>query len=78
MDIQSRKIEFVKEFLKLQNEELLTSLENLLRSKSSKKNEIKPLTVSELNKRIDKSIQDSENDRVTLSDDLMIEVGKWV
>jgi hypothetical protein len=37
MDLQTRKIEFVQKFLKIQNEELITQLENLLKKKSSTK-----------------------------------------
>ena len=37
MDIQTRKIEFIKEFLKLQNEELIIRLEEFLRTNKSKK-----------------------------------------
>lgn len=77
MDIQTRKIEFMQEFLKLQNEELLTRLEKLLRSKSSKENDFKPMTISEFNKRIDKSMQDSENNKLTSSSDLIAEIEKW-
>ena len=33
MDIESRKINFVQEFLRLQNEEKITGLEHLLRTK---------------------------------------------
>jgi len=44
MDIQTRKIAFVQEFLKLQNEDLISRFEKLLRTeKSSKKdNDFQP------------------------------------
>ena len=74
MDIQTRKIEFVQEFLKLQNEELITRLEKLLRSKN---NDLRPISIAELNERIDKSMDDSENDRLTTSGDLIDEIEKW-
>lgn len=78
MDIQTRKIEFIQEFLKLQNEELISRLEKLLHSDKSVKNMgLKPMTIAELNQRINKSMEDSENERLTTSDDLIIEIEKW-
>jgi len=78
MDIQTRKIEFIQEFLKLQNEELIARLENILRSnKSIKSSDFKPMTITELNKRIDQSISDSENNRLTTSSELIAEIEKW-
>lgn len=51
MDIQTRKIVFVQEFLKLQNEELLTRLEKLLHTgKLTENSNFEPMTVAELKK----------------------------
>lgn len=78
MDLQTRKIEFVQEFLKLQNDELITRLERLLRSgKATKNNDLKPMTITELNKRIDKSMEGSEGNRLTTSSDLLAEIENW-
>jgi hypothetical protein len=78
MDIQTRKIEFVKEFLKLQNEELLVRLEKLLGSeKTQKVNDFQPMTIDEFNERIDQSMEDSKNERLIKSTDLIAEIKKW-
>lgn len=77
MDIQTRKIEFIQEFLKLQNEELISRLEDLLRASKLKNDDFKQMTIDELNSRIDQSINDSKNDRLTNSDDLIAEIEKW-
>lgn len=77
MDIQTRKIEFIQEFLKLQNEELISRLENLLRADKSKNDDFKQMTIDEFNSRIDQSMNDSKNDRLTNSDDLIAEIEKW-
>jgi len=78
MDIQTRKVEFVREFLKIQNEELLTLMEKLLHStKKDAKNELHPMSVKELNKRIDKSMEDSKNGKLTKSSDLITEIQEW-
>lgn len=77
MDIQTRKIEFIQEFLKLQNEELISRLENLLRASKSKNDDFKQMTIDELNSRVDQSMNDSKNDRLTNSDGLIAEIEKW-
>ncbi len=77
VNIEARKIAFVQEFLKLQNEELITLLEKLLHTKKSNDNDFRQMTVEELNTRIDKSMDDSENDRVTTSKNLKSEIEKW-
>lgn len=77
MDIQTRKIEFIQEFLKLQNEELISRLEDLLCASKSKNDDFKQMTTDELNSRVDQSMNDSKNDRLTNSDDLIAEIEKW-
>ena len=78
MDIQTRKVEFVREFLKMQNEELLTLMEKLLHStKKDTENKLHPMSVEELNKRIDRSMEDSKNGKLTKSSDLIEEIKEW-
>ncbi len=60
MDIQTRKIKFVQAFLQLESEELISRLEELL--KVGKK-EFKPMSIEELNSRIDRSEDDFKNNR---------------
>lgn len=65
MDIQSRKIEFIQAFLKLQSEEVISQLENILRKKSTieleQNSDFKPISLKEFNDRIDKSENDFKN-----------------
>lgn len=78
MDFQTRKIEFVREFLKMQNEELLTLMEKLLHStKKDTENEFRPMSIEELHKRIDKSMEDSKNGKLIKSSDLITEIQEW-
>ena len=78
MDLQSRKIEFVQAFLKLQSEEVVTQLEKLLKKETKKiQPELKPMTVEELNRRIDQSEDDARNGRLTESNDLLTEIETW-
>jgi len=69
MDLQTRKIEFVQEFLKLQSEELIAQFENLLKKETQKK--IKPMSVLELNSRIDQSEDDFKNGKFKTSAELL-------
>ncbi|KDN55288.1 hypothetical protein [Flavobacterium seoulense] len=69
MDLQTRKIEFVQEFLKLQSEELIAQFENLLKKETNKK--LKPMSVIELNSRIDQSENDFKNGKFKSSSELL-------
>jgi len=79
MDLQSRKIEFMQEFLKIQSEEMISKLEIILRKeyKILDKKEFKPMTIDEFNMRIDKSMEDSENGRLIDASDLKAKIEKW-
>lgn len=77
MDLQSRKIAFVQEFLSIESEEIISRLENLLRSKKAITKDFQPMTIAELNRRIDQSEQDSINGRLTESKDLLKKIKKW-
>ncbi len=79
MDLKSRKIQFVQEFLKIQSEEVVLSLEKLLRKKmkSEHNDEFEPMTMDEFNDRIDKSMEDSKNGRLIKASDLKAKIDKW-
>ncbi len=78
MDLQTRKISFVQEFLKLQNKEIISLFEKLLRKERKKisSKELEPMTLEEFNKRIDLSLEDSEKGRLTESNELLSEIEK--
>lgn len=72
MDIQSRKIEFIQEFLKIQSEEVISRFEKLLqKEKEVRPKEFSPMSVAELNRRIDKSEDDFKNKRYRTSSELL-------
>jgi len=71
MDLQTRKIEFIQKFLKLQSEEVISQFENLLKKKSIKEEAVnKPMSIKELNSRIDKSEADFKNGKFKTSSQL--------
>jgi len=69
MDLQTRKIEFVQEFLKLQNEELVSQFENLLKKETEK--ELEQMSIIDLNARIDKSERDFKDGKFKSSSELL-------
>ena len=73
MNLEARKIEFVQEFLKLQNEEAISRLEKVLRKekKASDLRILEPMTQEELNKRIDQSESDFLSNRFKSSPELL-------
>lgn len=79
MDLQTRKISFVQEFLSIQSEEVISRLEKYLKKEKTAMEEkaFKPMTIEELNRRIDQSEQDSINGRLTEMNDFLAEIEKW-
>lgn len=79
MDIQSRKIEFVQEFLKIQSEEMISHLESIIRKDNKDLNQdtFKPMSIEDFNLRIDKSMEDSNNERLIEANDLKAKIEKW-
>jgi len=78
MDLQSRKILFVQEFLNLQNEEIIQSLEDFLKIKKieSLNEKLNPMTVDQFHKEIDLSMEDSIQGRITKATDLKAKYSK--
>ena len=73
MDIQSRKIEFIQEFLKIKNVSTIEQFEKLLKKEQIVESgkAITPMSVIELNNRIDRSEDDFKNGRYKTSDELL-------
>ena len=73
MNIEARKIEFIQEFLKVQSEDVISRFEKLLRKENNISDEkrFQPMTMEELNKRIDQSESDFKNNRFKTSSELL-------
>ena len=73
MNLETRKLEFVQEFLKLQSEEVISKLEKLLKSEgiSSIDYKSEPMSKEELNSRIDQSESDFDKGRFKSSSELL-------
>ena len=79
MDLQSRKLNFIQEFLRLKNEDLINKLERLLRSEKQKQFEenLNPMSLDEFNQIIDSAEKDSISNNVTPARDLKKEIDSW-
>jgi hypothetical protein len=79
MDIQTRKINFVQEFLRLRNIKLIEKLEKILLEDKAKDYEanLKPISIDNFNKMIDKSIDDAKQGNAVTARELKESVKKW-
>ena len=79
MDIQTRKITFVQEFSRLQNEEIISGLESFLRKKKTEQfeKELKPMSLEQFNYEIDQALEDSKNGKIIKATDLGEKIKKW-
>ena len=79
MDIQTRKINFVQEFLRLRNIKLIEKLEKILLEDKAKEYEanLKPMSIDNFNKMIDKSIDDAKQGKVVNAREFKESVNKW-
>ncbi|MBC7388496.1 MAG: hypothetical protein H7329_04735 [Opitutaceae bacterium] len=78
--MQLRKIPFVQEFLRLNNESALGKLEVLLKKEKQKlyEKELNPFSVAELNVIIDKAEEDAKENRVKTASQLKKEIDSWI
>lgn len=79
MSLEDRKISFVQEFLKIENEDTISRLEKLLQQRNAELNDdtLKPMSIEAFNERIDRSMEDSRNGRLTKAADLKAKMEKW-
>lgn len=79
MDLEARKISFVQEFLRLQSEEIVIGLENLLHKQKVEllDQEMKSMNIDQFNKEIDQSLDDAKNARIISAKDLKSKTQKW-
>ena len=72
MNIESRKLLFIQEFLRINNEEIIIGLEKVLKHWKSKqyKKELKPMSLEQFNEEIDQAMTDSREDNVIKATEL--------
>jgi hypothetical protein len=79
MDLQTRKIQFIQEFLKCANTNILDKFEELLKQERTKEfeKEIHPMTLDEYEHRIEGAFEDVKNNRVKSAKNLKNEIAAW-
>lgn len=79
MNIEARKLSFIQEFLKVENEKVIIALENFFdhTKKELFEDELKPMSLKQFNEEIDKSLEDEANGRIINVKDLETKVRKW-
>ena len=76
MNLDTRKLLVIQEFLRIQNEEIVSDFEELLKQRKVEQyeNDLTPMDLKQFNAEIDLAIDDSENDRVIKATEL---AEKW-
>jgi hypothetical protein len=79
MDLEARKLSFVQEFLRIQDEDIIIGLEKLLRKEKAKwvEENLKPMTKEEYQSEVDKAMEDSEKGRMTKASELKEKIKEW-
>ncbi len=79
MDLEARKLSFVQEFLRIQDEDIIIGLEKLLRKEKAKwvEGNLKPMTKEEYQSEVDKAMEDSEKGRMTKASELKEKIKEW-
>ena len=79
MDLQTRKIQFIQEFLRSANSNIVEKFEKMLRQERKKmyEKEIKPMTLQQYEQRIDKAMDDYKNNRVVNARKLKKDIASW-
>jgi len=79
MDIQTRKINFIQEFLRLRNIKLIEKLEKILLEDKAVNYEanLNPMSIDDFNEMIDQSVEDAKQGKVISAQDLNESVKTW-
>lgn len=79
MNLETRKLTFIQEFLRLQNEEIVIGLEKLLHKQKAEliEKEMNPMSIEKFNSDIDESLEDVTNGRLVSAKDLKSKFQKW-
>ncbi len=79
MDLQTRKIHFIQEVLRVKNEKIIEKLEKILHQERKKviEKELSTMTVEEFNALIDSAEDDSENDRMHNAGEILNDIDTW-
>lgn len=71
MDIQTRKLNLITYLAQLQDEIFIKDIEDFILAELGKEGYDKPFSIDELNERINQSLENSKNNRVIESSELL-------
>jgi hypothetical protein len=79
MNIQSRKLVLIEEFLRISDENLISRLESFIKQEKKKlhKKEVNPMSLNEFHEMIDHAKQDSDSGRVISHQELKKKIKTW-
>jgi hypothetical protein len=77
MDLQTRKIAFIQDFLKLESEKVIVQFEKLLQKQTNSNSTLEPIYVADFQKRINQSVSDSNEGKLTSSEYFLEEIAEW-
>lgn len=77
MDLQTRKIAFIQDFLKLESEKVIVQFEKLLQKQTNSSSTLEPMNVADFQKRINQSVSDSNEGKLTSSEHFLEEIAEW-
>jgi len=79
MDLQSRKLSFIQEFLRVQNEDITRGLEDFLQKRKTElfEKNLEPVSLKQFNAEIDQALDDDNNEKVITASDLKAKIQKW-
>jgi hypothetical protein len=79
MSIQARKLILIEEFLRIDDESLITKLESFIKleKKNSHERNLKPMSLDEFHEMIDQAKQESADGRVISHQKLKKKVKTW-
>jgi hypothetical protein len=77
MDLQTRKIAFIQDFLKLESEKVIVQFEKLLQKQTNSNSTLEPMSVADFQKRINQSVSDSNEGKLTSSEHFLEEIAGW-
>lgn len=79
MDIQTKKLKLIKDFLQITDENLLDKLEEMIQRElpTSASNQIQPMSLNDFHAMVNESIGDYNNGNIISQDQLEKEVIEW-
>ena len=76
MDLQTRKLSFIRELIHIENEEFISELEEMLKH-YREKDDTEAMSQEQFNRDIERSLEDSELDRGINAKKLKAKIKKW-